>query len=401
MTPISPMISFAVRLSQADSIGIPVFISGNAMYIAEMDADFNIQTFLHFENEDGYDLTFDVPENYCQREFRVGDPAPIIFWISGKSHIVEGDAEKAVLQSQFGLSARTHPVLQDLGEMLHDARTGKFKAQQEEWLAQDITAAFDDVFLDSPSRTRYWIARYRVALEEARRLTTPPHPIDARLRRVSHEWLRRFATKSELPMITSMLGEAAQGIFSGRQIREIMFAYLSHRLSQARGWDILQISSDPAILSLFSNGLYSYFLEQGWPHVPFQYSKPDFIGLMKEKLVDGWERGNWKTALLVSKLVFGDRDAPNEIDGTALIYIRQLQDAYKKSLNSVEKHFNSRGFSASGLELSRNAQAVIDLYERIGELSCIIHGDDRVRGEILQGRYQAFKDDVTLCRNYV
>lgn len=363
------------------------------MYVAEMDADFNIRTFLDFDNQDGYGLTSNIPDSYFQRTFCVGDPAPIIFWVLDKSHIIEGDAEKSGLERQFGLSARTHPVLRDLGEMLDDARTGKIKAQQEEWLAKDIASAFDDVFLESPSRTKYWIGRYRIALEEARRLTTPPHPIDARLRRVSGEWLQRFATKSDLPMITSMLGEASQGIYSGRQIREIMFAYLCNRLSQARGWDILQMSSDATILSMFRNGLYDFYLEFGWPHVPFQYNRPDFIELMKGRLVDGVERGNWKTALLVAKLVFGDKDAPREVDETALLYIRDIQVAYKRAYDAVEKHLNRRGYM-SGSELTHNAQTVSDGFERITELSCIIHGDDRKRGDMLPGRYQVFKEDA-------
>lgn len=76
-------------------------------------------------------------------------------------------------------------------------------------------------------------------------ITQPPHPIDVRLRRASTEWLQEFATKAELPMISALLGEASQGIYSVRQITEIMFAY---RISQEE-----LASSAPKVLSLYEN----------------------------------------------------------------------------------------------------------------------------------------------------
>jgi hypothetical protein len=90
-----------------DSIGVPIYKLGNAMYLPEMDADFNIRSFMFFENEDGYTITDSVPENYLSRKFRVGDPAPIIFWVNQAPHIIEGDAEPSKLQEMFGLQARS------------------------------------------------------------------------------------------------------------------------------------------------------------------------------------------------------------------------------------------------------------------------------------------------------
>jgi hypothetical protein len=158
---------------------ITVFISGNAMYIPEMDGDFNISAFISFENEEGYELTSEFPDTYRVRWFRIGDPAPIIFWVSQAPFIIEGDAERSKLEEMFGITARLHPVLKDLGGMLHDARTGLFKRQQEEWLARELETTYGDVFLGTPSRTKYWISRYRVALENARKLTHPKEPCPA------------------------------------------------------------------------------------------------------------------------------------------------------------------------------------------------------------------------------
>ena len=46
-------IRYAMRLSPVDSIGVPVFMSGNNMYLPAMDANFNISAFMIFDNEEG------------------------------------------------------------------------------------------------------------------------------------------------------------------------------------------------------------------------------------------------------------------------------------------------------------------------------------------------------------
>lgn len=74
MTPDALSVSAAIRLSPVDSIGVPVFMSSNSMYLPEMDADFNISAFMHFENEEGYELTSLIPDHYRQQMFRIGDP---------------------------------------------------------------------------------------------------------------------------------------------------------------------------------------------------------------------------------------------------------------------------------------------------------------------------------------
>ena len=401
MTPDALTIYSAIRLSPADSIGVPVFMAGNSMYLAEMDADFNISAFMHFQNEDGYELTSNIPGDYRQQMFRIGDPAPIIFWVEQVPHIVEGDAEKSKLEEIFGIIARLHPVLRDLGEMLHDARTGKFKQQQEEWLARELETAYGDVFLEPPSRTKYWIHRYRVALENARQLTQPPHPIDVRLRRASTEWLEKFATKAELPMIGSLLGEASQGIYSVRQIAEIMFAYLSHKLATARSAEITKIAADQTIGSLFNHGMYEFYINNGWPNAPFKYTKLDFIEIMKKRLALGQESRSWEVALLLSKVLFGDRDAPPEVDDAALMYIRPVIETYKRALDDGESRTAYNGVKFTVETLTECSRTIVNSFARIQELGCIMSGEDRKRGAMMDGRFQVFESQTTWYRRYL
>lgn len=379
----------AIRLSEADSIGVPLFLSGNALLIPEMDADFNIGGFVDFENEFGYELSFDIPSQYIQREFSVGDPAPILFWVKGAPCIIEGDAESNKVIEMFGVEARTHPVLRDLAGMLNDARTGKFKAQQAEWLAEEISAAYDDVFLEAPSRTRYWIQRYRSALENARKITQPPHPIDVRLRRASSEWLQRFALKAELPMLGSLLGEAAQGIYSVTQIADVTFAYLSHRVVSAKGGDLAKFAADPTIRTLFPHGLYYRYVENGWPHVAFEYDKPDFLQLMNESLLKGRESRAWKPAKHLSQLLFGDRDVPARVDEYASEYVKELAQQYKALRQQAEGDVQF-GYllQIEGEELMQVARRIVDVTRQVSDLCCIIIGADRAQGEMMSGRYQ-------------
>lgn len=363
------------------------------MYLPEMDADFNISAFLDFENGDGYELVADIPADYLQQSFNIGDPAPIIFWVKQTAYIVEGDAEKSKLQEIFGVSVKIHPVLQDLGGMLDDARTGKIRAQQEEWLAKEIEAAYDDVFLEPPSRTKYWISRYRVALENARQITKPPHPIDVRLRRASSEWLERFATKAELSMIGALLGEAAQGIYSIRQIADVMFAYLSHRATTLKGADLSKFAADPTIRSLFPQGLYYHYITNGWPHVVFGFSKPDFLELMKECLTRCHEKRAWKPARRMAELLFGNRDAPKEIDEITSSFIAPLAQEYSR----IRKHSESNDsyqFKVAGNELLNAAGRIVELADQVNDLCCIIIGADRVDGKMMSGRFQV-EDHVT------
>lgn len=360
------------------------------MYLPEMDADYNIRAFLLYDNEDQYDFVRDVPDAYRDRLFRVGDPAPIIFWFMRSSYIIEGDAEKAKLREMFGVNAKTHPVLRDLGEMLDDARTGRIKSQQDEWLAREIETAYNDVFLEKPSRTRYWVSRYRAALENARKLTQPPHPIDVRLRRASSKWFELFATKAEFSMVSSVLGEASQGVYSLNQISDIMFAYMSHRLPAANSQEILRWVEDDTIRSLFGRGMYEMYLLDGWPHVPFAYNRPDLLSILKSRINQGRERHSWKNARVLSVLILGNRDAPMEIDDLAMLYIRAVLASLDKAVDAAERYYPFEGIGKN----PALAEMIVNLHEQATDLSCIMHGDDRQSGHVREGRFALDRIDV-------
>jgi hypothetical protein len=391
-----------IRLAPGvDSIGIPIFMAGNMMYVPEMDGDFRITKFLDFYNEDNFLVHRDVPDGYRSRRFLIGDPTPLPFWFNRALYFIEGDAEKEVLEQRFGIAARTDPVLSDMGRILDDARTGKINDRIAERKAEDLASGFDDVFLEAPTRTRYWLSRYRVALENARKFTSPPHPIDVRLRNASREWLQRFATKTEFPMVAALLGEASQGIYSTTQIRDIIFAYLSHRLSTNLIGELGRLNSDQTLKAMFPEGIYFHFLKSGWPWVPFGFERPDFIDIMKSRIADCSVKRSWVPASRLSQLLFGGRDAPNEVDDMVMMYIRKEIEELRKWINAAEDERDQVSVYRNDAEFIRCSINIVRTFDRVKDLSGITHGSERLSGKMVPGRFGLYEEQVATYRKLV
>jgi hypothetical protein len=92
----------------------------------------------------------------------------------------------------------------------------------------------------------------------------------------------------------------------------------------------------------------------------FDYTKLDFIEIMKRKLALGQESGSWEVALLLSKVLFGDRDAPHEVDDTALMYIRLVIETYKRALNNGESRvaYNGVNFTVETLKSAQERSSI-------------------------------------------
>lgn len=388
-----------IRLAEGvDSIGIPVFMMGNSMYVPEMDGDFRITRFLDFYNEDNFSIQRRVPEHYQGLKFSIEDPTPLPFWFKQTLHIIEGDAEKEELEKRFGRVARTDPVLSDLGRIIDEARTGKINERIAERRAEDLASGFDDVFLEDPTRTRYWLSRYRVALENARKFTSPPHPIDVRLRNASRGWLRRFATKAEFPMVASLLGEASQGIYSTTQIRDILFAYLSHRLNAGAIGDLGRLNADPTLKGFFPEGIFFHFLSNGWPRVPFAFDRPDFISIMKARIGECSTKRSWIPAARLSQLLFGGRDAPTEIDDMVMMYIRKEVEELRRWMRAAQDEMDQPAYHRDDVEFIRLSINVVRTFDRVKDLSGVTHGSERLSGKMVPGRFGLHEQEVASFR---
>jgi hypothetical protein len=396
----SSLLKAVIRLvPDADSIGVPVFMTGNSMYVPEMDGDFRVQQFLDFYNEEGFTLVYNVPQFYVQKKFQLGDPAPIPFWIKGSCHIIEGDAEASEPEKRFGVSARTNDVLRDLKRLLDDARSGRIKARIDEWNAEKLASSYGEVFLEPPVRSRYWVSKYKGALKAARKLARPPHPIDLRLRNVSREWLEKFASKADLGLIGGVLGDAASGIYSIGQIRDIVFAYVAHKVASDLQRDLIAIEMDETVISLFPQGVYKHFMSKGWPKVPFKYSRPDFNVLMKNKITTCMETGGFSQTIRLARILYGGEDAPEEVIDHGMLYIGRLQSELRDAEQSMEDEYWQLRRRTD--DWKRLATLYLKKFDLIVNFSQICFGRDRHNKRLLKGRFGLSGDEGDDIRKWL
>lgn len=144
-----------------------------------------------------------------------------------------------------------------------------------------------------------------------------------------------------------------------------MFAYISHRLEGANSAEIKQLADDTTIRALFREGMYNRYLLDGWSHVPFEYDKPDFIAIMKARLVRGLERNSYKSAHLMARLLFGSKEAPRDIDDLALSYIQTPLRQYRRAISDFRVGYRPEGEVYNDQELADLARIVVSSFELI------------------------------------
>lgn len=381
-------LSGSIRLvSGVDSIGVPVFtaIRGNAMLVPEMDGDFRIAMFSEFYNEHGFSIVYELPRQFQNQDYAVGSPTPIPFWISDKCYVIEGDADKDEPTKIFGPRALKNPVLADISRLLDDARSGRINDRFYEWEAANLANGFADVFYEEPVRSRYWVTRYRVAVAKARKQTTPPHPIDNKLRHVAGEWFRRFGRKTDLSKLGGMLGSSRNEVLSKRQITDILFAFLMNKLVWNEFDDLEAYVREATLHKAFPEGLYHYYIEHGWPRVPFDYEQKDiFEQRMRAELLEGHERGDFRRASKIALLLFGRGRAPNDIETLAGVYLSQSHKEFRSLRSEAKTVFRSREVSYLW---DSYATGLLDYYNQMMDLDGIINGKDRMRRVPMNGRF--------------
>lgn len=143
------------------------------------------------------------------------------------------------------------------------------------------------------------------------------------------------------------------------------------------------IEKESTIAALFPDGLYGFFLQHGRPKAPFEYLKPDFITKMKHRVTEGRHKGNFKSAIRFSKLLFGKKDAPFEVDDHVMVYLRDIHHRFK----SIDEDLTHSRYIYLDDRWIAASETYIELFDLISELSQIIHGEDRMSGRINEGRF--------------
>jgi hypothetical protein len=382
-----PKVKFtgAIRLvDHVDTIGVPVFadVNGNRMFVPETDGDLRIGKFVDFYNEDGFHIDYNPPQEFRNQVFELGASVPIPFWVGGVSHVIIGDADKGVPEQIFGRKARTNPVLRDIARLLDDARSGRIQDRFDEWAAESLAAAYSDVFYEQPSRSRYWVSRYRVAVAEARKLSNPPHPVDTKLRSVASEWLKLFGSKSDIRKLVGILGNPKNEIFSRRQFTDVLFAFLVNKYAANEMGDIDVYIEESALHVVFPAGLYGHYLEHGWPRVPFKYEQDEeFIAHAMEELVNANESQYFVRAAKVIFLLFGRAELPNQVDELARAFLQRAGvefRRYREDWDKVPMAYEHRLITA---------QEMLRLYDEMLEIDSIMIGKERLRRKPADGRF--------------
>ena len=122
---------------------------------------------------------------------------------------------------------------------------------------------------------------------------------------------------------------------------------------------------------------------------------------MNQRLAQGKESGSWATALQLSKLLFGDRDAPVKVDDAALMYIRPIIETYKKVLGEAESRYAYNGMKFTSEGLLDHSRVIVDCFDHIQELGCIMNGIDRKNGSMMDGRFQVSEDQIKWYRTFL
>jgi hypothetical protein len=370
-----------------DSIGVPVFgaLRGNSMFVPEMDGDFRIRKMLEFYNEQGFSLHYDLPADFQNSLFETGSSTPIPFWINQECHVILGDADKEEPERLFGREAKRNRVLLDIARLLDDARSGRINDRFDEWAADAISDSYADVFHEPPTRARYWVTRYRIAVAKARQMTQPPHPIDVRLRQIATDWFHRFGSKTELSKIGGMLGTSKSAIFSKRQMTDILFAFLLSKFIADDWQDIELYLREPSLHKAFPGGLYYHYIEHGWPRVPFDYARQDiFVPRMMEELLKGAEREDFSNAAKLCFLLFGRQKTPEQIDSLARGYLGRVVDEFKRLKFEAEPFFKDRREKEFWKPY---ADSLLACHAQMLDLDGIVNGTDRMKREPVNNRF--------------
>ncbi|WP_232631050.1 hypothetical protein [Methylobacterium sp. Leaf118] len=372
----------AIKLTPvADCIGLPVMKTArsNAVYVPEMDVELAITDFLTFVNEGQYHIEFNIPREEALRSYKVGDPAPIPYWVEGACHVIGGDSEASDISIKHPAHDH-HDVLLTLRGALNDARTGVFKREQQEWVARDIANQFTDVFFEEPVYSLYWVNRFAQAIEHAARLVNAPHLVYQKLRALGLEWIRKFATKTDLRRFNRVIScLVANRALSIKRAQGLYFAFLMHKL-ESRSYKKIEadLVRSNEFAALFPYGLYIFYRDNNWPEVNFAYEKPYHIfdpfykALQKAEADNNFEHVEW-----MSYAYFFKSDAPREIADAVVPLLENSKDEYVNE----KRWFLNEGYQAD------DRVHLLKLYKNMMHLDGVLRGNVRLSGDFSNRRF--------------
>lgn len=338
------MCGSAKIVSTPDSIGLPVFSAygSNQLWVPETDGDFRITRFIALSDDVGLTFDSEIPD-VPRRRLGIGDYCPIPYWIAGQLRVVSGDAYPNQVIIHHGASDASNVVVADLRRLLDDARAGRFALKLQADEADQMEASFPDLFVEAPVHSKYWVSRYRLAVANARDRTQAPHAIDERLLSLGRQWIERFGTKTDYPRLRALLGKVADRVYTQREICALLFVFIVDRINQGQIAEIVKwVLNDREFEQVFPDGIYGYFIKNGWPNAPFTYDRPkDILAPIRNAITFA------DTAMLsalrgLAYVYFGKSEAPQDFSQNLF----PLRSQHVERLRSATSVINRRNLGS-------------------------------------------------------
>jgi hypothetical protein len=96
------------------------------------------------------------------------------------------------------------------------------------------------------------------------------------------------------------------------------------------------------------------------------------------------------------------KTGPGRKDWTTIgvAFIQLVLRDFLPSVGAADSFRDDQGLHG-GPQLAELARGIVREFEQINDLSCIMHGDDRVRGQIMGGRFQVWPEEIEEFRTYL
>ena len=83
-----------------------------------------------------------------------------------------------------------------------------------------------------------------------------------------------------------------------------------------------------------------------------------------------------------------------------MVCIKDVLSDYSKALHQAQFNFGDNPLARGGLPFEI-ARTIISKHEQATDLSCIMHGEDRINGRVLQRRFGPDDESVEAYREYL
>lgn len=371
---------------------MPVFREDgmNHDLVAETDADLRITKFLDLYPNQDYRIEELPYRSQMRQRHSIGDPSPIPFIVDNNIYLIMGDRHPADLDSFLVGSPSATVIINDLKLLLARAREGFFRHKAELWKTERLRSAFPELFEEPPSRSRYWVTRYRVAVSRIENDGTVNQPMADEFRRLGNLWLELFGTKTDFARMLLLFGKADDGVFNRDDVTASAFGFFCHKLATHQ-FQFLEraVREEAYFLGLFPNGLYYYQAEHGFPKTPFPYNRPgDFLGELKERLYKASDSLGFSKAKNLSLVLFGLKDSPVELRDYLGTLRRQYTSDFRTGKRAFETEFKFvrntetdrfRRAWEHDIRIQDTAFTLVRAYEALIGLEAIEYGNARLK----------------------